>query len=189
MRGGRRTKKTLWRWRSNPLRRRDDVLEAWIVLAVWAVIAVGGTLAGIVTARAADDTFDRQRAQRTPVSAVLLADTPKATSNAYRSSAKVRWTGQDGTTHTAKALVESGKKAGSRITLWTDPHGTLVTAPPSPTGAAVEAALLGTSAALAAAGLVFGAGGLVRWRLERRRIAQWGREWDLVGPQWGHKTS
>lgn len=66
MHGGRRTKKTLWRWRSNPLRRRDDVLEAWLVLAVWALIAVGGTLAGVLTARAADDVFAQQRAERTP---------------------------------------------------------------------------------------------------------------------------
>ncbi|MDN3029275.1 hypothetical protein [Streptomyces sp. S.PB5] len=188
MSGGRRTKKTLWRWRSNPLRRRDDVLEAWVVLAVWVLIAVGGTFAGVVTARAAGDVFDRQRAEREPVRAVLLMDTPQAAANAYRSMAKVRWIAGDGSSHTGKALVESGKKAGSRVTLWTDPWGDLVTAPPSPTEAAVEAGLLGTAAALAASGLAFGAGGLARWRLERRRIAQWGREWDLVGPQWGHRT-
>ncbi|MFC8358546.1 hypothetical protein ACFUIY_01615 [Streptomyces griseorubiginosus] len=39
-----------WRRRSNPLRRRGDLLEARIVLTVWAVVAVGGTIAGLVTA-------------------------------------------------------------------------------------------------------------------------------------------
>jgi hypothetical protein len=188
MHGGRRTKKTLWRWRSNPLRRREDALEAWVVLAVWALIAVGGTFAGVVTARAAGDVFAQQRAERNPVHAVLLADTPTAEANNLRTLAKVRWTAQDGSAHTGKALVGTGKKAGASLTLWTDPRGDLVTAPPSPTAAAVEAGLLGTSAALAATGLAFGLGGLARWQLDRRRIAQWGTEWDLVGPQWGHRT-
>ncbi|MEU6378733.1 hypothetical protein [Streptomyces sp. NPDC046909] len=188
MQGNRRTKKTLWRWRSNPLRRRDDVLEAWVVLAVWAVIAVGGTLAGVVTARAAGDVLDRQRAQRTPVSAVLLADTPKATSKSYRSVADVRWTGRDGSTRTGKALVGSGKKAGTTLTLWADAQGHLVAAPPSSSEAAVEAGSLGAAAALAATGVICGAGRVARWRLDRRRIAQWSREWELVGPRWSHKT-
>lgn len=66
MRAGGRAKKWLWRWRANPLRRKDDVLEAWLVLAVWALISVGGTLAGVFTARAAYDVFAQQRAERTP---------------------------------------------------------------------------------------------------------------------------
>lgn len=41
MHGSRCTRKRFWRWRSNPLRRHDDIVEAWIVLAVWAVIAIG----------------------------------------------------------------------------------------------------------------------------------------------------
>ena len=39
------------------------------------------------------------------------------------------------------------------------------------------------------AGRVFGAGAGARWRLDRRRVDEWGREWDQVGPRWGHKTS
>ncbi|MPY40171.1 hypothetical protein FNH04_09685 [Streptomyces phyllanthi] len=42
-----------WRWRSNPLRRRDDVIEAWIVVAVWTVMVLGGALVGAVTASTA----------------------------------------------------------------------------------------------------------------------------------------
>jgi hypothetical protein len=186
---GKRTKKALWRWRNNPLRRRDDVLEAWLVLAVWALVAVGGTLAGVVTARAADDVFTRQRAERTPVRAVLLSDTPQAAAYTYRTSAKVRWTDLDGSLHTGKTLVSSGKKAGTTIVVWTNTQGDLTTTPPSRGDAAVEAGLLGAAAALAVTGLAVGAGGGTRWWLDRRRIDQWGREWDLVGPRWGHKTS
>lgn len=189
MRGSRHGKKTLWRWRSNPLRRRDDVLEAWVVLAVWALVMLGGTFAGTVTAHAAEQSFAEQRAGRTPVHAVLVADTPQAAANSYRVLAKVRWTDQDGVVHADKTLVAPGKKAGTGLTLWTNAQGEPTTTPPGPTEATIEAALLGALAALAAAGLAFGAGGLARWRLERRRIDGWGREWDLVGPSWGHKTS
>ncbi|MFJ2238076.1 hypothetical protein [Streptomyces sp. NPDC087859] len=189
MRTGRRTKRWFWRWRSNPLRRRVDVLEAWLVLAVCVLIAVGGTLAGAVTALAADGVFARQRAERTAVDAVLLADTPAAASSSYRTRAEVRWIGHDGSVRTGTTLVGSGKSAGARVTLWTNTQGALVTAPPSREDAAVEAVLLGTGAALAVTGLVVGAWGVTRRCLDRRRIGEWDSEWDLVGPQWGHKTS
>ncbi|MFE2092355.1 hypothetical protein [Streptomyces sp. NPDC059460] len=192
MDGSRRTKKRLWRWRNNPLRRRNDILEAWIMLAVWAVIAVGGTVAGLVTAHAADEVFARQRAERHSVRAVLLTDVPRSVAGDGTTSDKiaapVRWTDADGAAHTDKTLVDTRLKAGSRIVVWTDGRGEITAEPPTPTEAAVEAGALATAAALAFAGIAFGAGTLARWRLERQRIEQWGREWNLVGPQWGHKT-
>ncbi|WP_420709208.1 hypothetical protein [Streptomyces sp. AS58] len=48
------TTKRLWRWRSNPLRRREDVVEAWVVLTVRVIVAVAGAVAGLVTARSAE---------------------------------------------------------------------------------------------------------------------------------------
>jgi hypothetical protein len=189
MRGGRHTKRRLWRWRSNPLRRHDDVLEAWLVLAVWALIAVGGTFAGVVTARAADDVFAQQRAERVPVRAVLVDDSPRAAASSYQVLATVRWTTADGSVHADKILVDAGQKAGTGIKVWTNAQGDLAITPPSRSTAATEAALMGAAAALAVTGLAVGAGGATRWWLDRRRIDQWGKEWDLVGPTWGHKTS
>ncbi|MCD7442282.1 hypothetical protein K4B79_29185 [Streptomyces lincolnensis] len=189
MREGRRTTKRLWRWRNSPLRRRDDVLEAWLVLTVWVIAVVGGTLAGTLTAGAADEVFSQQRAERTSVRAVLLADTASASAKSYRAVAKVRWTTPDGSTRTDSTLVKSGQKAGSRIVVWTDRQGNLTTAPPSPTNAVLEAGFLGAVAALAVTGAAFGAGRAARWGLDRRRIARWSEEWDLVGPLWSQRTS
>ncbi|KOU58111.1 membrane protein [Streptomyces sp. MMG1533] len=192
MSGGKRAKKPLWRWRSNPLRRRDDMIEAWIVLVVWAIIVVGGTFAGFLAAHAAEGVFARQRADRHSVRAVLLDDVPQSGSAARasvgRAMAKVRWTASDGSTRTGTTLVDTDLKAGSRIVVWQNDRGEFVAEPPSPTEAALEASLLGIAAALALAGTAFGAGTLARWRLDQRRIDGWGKEWDLVGPQWGHKT-
>ncbi|MFJ8114188.1 hypothetical protein [Streptomyces sp. NPDC096132] len=186
-------KKRLWRWRDNPLRRRDDIVEAWIVLAVWTAFAAGGTAAGLVTSHAADEVFAQQRAERQPVRAVLLNDVPRAATavgvTSDRRTATVRWTASDGTPRTGRTLVDTGLKAGTSVTVWQDGQGRLTTAPPSSTEAAIESGALGTAAAAALAGLVFGGGAVVRWRLDRRRIDGWGKEWDQVGPRWGHKTS
>ncbi|MGW7386825.1 Rv1733c family protein [Streptomyces sp. NPDC054794] len=187
----RRTRVPLWRWRSNPIRRRDDVLEAWLLLVIWVLIAVGGTAAGVVTSHAADQVFAQQRAERIPVPAVLLDDVPRtATSEMGRdlASARVGWTKSDGSTHSGMTLVTTGKKAGSTVRIWIDAQGKLSTQPPTPTKSAAEAGLFGASAALALSGVVFGIGSVGRWWLNRRRIEQWDREWTLVGPQWGHKT-
>ncbi|MFF5187648.1 hypothetical protein ACFY30_28445 [Streptomyces sp. NPDC000345] len=193
MPAGKCARKRLWRWRSNPLRRRDDVVESWIVLAVWTVFAVGGTAAGLVTAHAADEVFAQQRAERQPVRAVLLTDVPLGTATlggtSDRRMTKVRWTASDGSTRTGRTLVDAGLDAGSRVTVWQDARGRLTAEPPSSTEAAIESGFLGTAAAAALAGLAFGSGAVARWRLDRRRIDEWGREWDQVGPRWGHKTS
>ncbi|MFF8941534.1 hypothetical protein ACF1A5_04470 [Streptomyces sp. NPDC014864] len=191
-RGTRRTGRRLWRWRRNPLRRHDDVVEAWVLLVMWVVIVVGGAIAGAVTALAADQEFARQRADRQAVRAVLLTDVPLGTSSAgsesYRAPGQVRWTAPDGTTRTGRTLVSTGLRSGSTVTVWQDRHGVLTTEPPGATEAAVEAGLFGTAAALGFAGLAFGTGALARWRLDRHRYAQWDAEWDLVGPRWDQKT-
>ncbi|MGQ5635826.1 MULTISPECIES: Rv1733c family protein [unclassified Streptomyces] len=186
-----RTRVPLWRWRSNPVRRRDDVLEAWLVLVMWVLVAAGGTAAGVVTAHAADQVFARQRADRVPVRAVLLDDVPRPATSGLGGdlgSARVRWTNSDGSTHSGTTLVPTGTKAGSAVRIWIDGRQRPSTQPTPPAEAAVEAALFGGSAALALSGVVFGAGSAGRWWLDRRRIARWDREWTLVGPEWSHKT-
>ncbi|WNM32103.1 hypothetical protein RKE30_17640 [Streptomyces sp. Li-HN-5-11] len=187
MSGRRNTKHRLWRWRSNPLRRHDDVVEAWIVLAMWVVILVGGAIVWTVTARAADQEFAWQRADRRAAPAVLLTDARQSTStgsDTHRALAKVRWTAPDGTVRTARTLVPSGLHSGTAVTVWHDGRGALTTEPPGPTEAAAEAVLFGGAAATAFSGLVIGAAALGRRRLDQRRYDQWEAEWDVVGPRW-----
>ncbi|CAM5711189.1 Rv1733c family protein [Streptomyces canus] len=189
---GKRTTKWFWRWRNNPLRRREDIAEAWIMLALWALVAVGGTAVGLVTAHATDETLARLRTDRHSTHAVLLTDTSKHDSSVRswddKVSATVRWTTPDGSARTGHTLVDTGLRAGTRVVVWQDGHGAPATAPPSAGEAAVEAGALGTAAGLALAGVGLGVGAVVRWRLDRQRIDSWGREWDLAGPQWGHRT-
>ncbi|MDX3388136.1 hypothetical protein PV682_42870 [Streptomyces niveiscabiei] len=192
MRGTRHARKRLWRWRNNPLRRPDDITEAWLVLAVWLLIVAAGTAVGTMTAHAADEMFARQREQRHPVRAVLLDDVPESAgvggAASDRRSAVVRWSAPDGSERTGRTLVDAGQRAGATVVVWQDTQGRLRTEPPDELESAVESATLGAGAAFGLAGALYGAGRLARWRLDRRRIEGWGREWDVVGPLWGHRT-
>ncbi|MFI6408120.1 hypothetical protein [Streptomyces sp. NPDC050548] len=189
----RRLKKRLWRLRSNPLRRHDDIVEAWIVLVMWTVVLVGGALSGLVTFHAADEVFSAQRTERHSVQAVLLADTPSPSSTVGGArdliKAEVRWTTADGTRRTGSTLVETGKKAGSKVVVWVNAAGNLTYEPPSRTDATLESAVLGLIATVAFTGLAIGTGAAARYRLDQRRIDSWDTEWKLVGPSWGRKTS
>lgn len=194
MREATRTTRRCWRWRRNPLRRHADIVEAWIVLVVWTVIAVGGTLVGVVAAHAAEDSFAQLRRERHSVPAVLVENTAGAVSTgeattSERVRAKVRWTVSDGSTRTGWTLVGSGHKPGSRVMVWMDSQGQLAAEPPTAGAAAAEAALLGAGAALTFGGLTLAAGRLAQWRLDQGRYEQWGREWAQVGPQWGPKAT
>lgn len=194
MGGGKRegcARKRLWRWRGNPLRRREDVVEAWIVLVTWVVAVVGGVVVGAVVAHATDQNFVRQRADRHPVRAVLLTDTPPTAPGGgrHRSAAEVRWTAPDGTARTGRILVDGGLRSGAAVPVWQDGRGVLVPRPAGPTEARVEAALSGAAAALALAGLSHVTATAARWRLDRRRYDRWAAEWELIGPRWDRETS
>nr|WP_234443013.1 hypothetical protein [Streptomyces cellulosae] len=174
------------------MRRRTDIVEAWIVLAVWTVIALGGTLAGLATAHAAEESFALLRRERHSVPAVLAESTSGAVptgegTEAGQVRAKVRWSASDGSTRTGRTMVDSGRSAGSKVVIWMNGQGQLTAEPPAENAAAAEASLLGIGAALAFAGLTFAAGRLTQWRLDQRRYEQWSREWETVGPQWGRK--
>ncbi|MBR8639043.1 hypothetical protein KEF29_06170 [Streptomyces tuirus] len=184
------TRVRLWRWRRNPLRRRSDRVEAWIVLLTCVLAVLGGAVAGLVAAGAADGALAAQRARAQAVPAVLTERAPKspqATTDGSGSDtvwATVRWTTPGGSTQTGRTEVEPAAEAGTRVTVWTDRSGELVDAPLSPTESMFQAAVTGLLAGAGAGGAVWAAGRLARVRLDRRRLAEWDREWERVGPQW-----
>lgn len=181
----------LWRWRRNPLRRPVDLVEAWIILIVWVVVAVGGAFAGAVTAGATADSLHHQRAERHAVTARLTEDARDSAATAGEDGdhvrAKVRWTDPDGTTHTGITLVGKGHQAGYQLRVWTDQHGRLTHAPPGDAEVALQSVLMGGSAAVASGGLTYVAGRGVRLAIDHRRAAHWDKEWKAVEPWWAHR--
>ncbi|WRZ94505.1 hypothetical protein OHB54_38950 [Streptomyces sp. NBC_01007] len=182
----------LWRWRRNPLRRRSDVLEAWIMLAAWAFTVLLGAVTGLATVRAVEHGLAQQRAEWHAVPAHLIEDAPEArgTDPAGRVVwTKVRWAAPDGTPRSGRVRVYAGTTADTPVLVWTDPHGRLVTRPASVAVARLRACLMGTFAGVGVAGVPFIVGRLLRGRLERRRMERWDEEWERIGPLWGRMTS
>ncbi|MGW0412980.1 Rv1733c family protein [Streptomyces collinus] len=179
----------LWRWRRNPLRRRADVVEAWVVLAAWLLTVVAGVLAGLVAARSVEHGLARERAAWHPTIAHVVAKAPgRATAGsagAERVWAEVRWAAADGAAHSGQARVAPGSKAATPVTVWTDQRGHLVTRPTTASEATLRATLTGGLVGLSAAAVPFAGGLVLRGRLERRRMARWDAEWARLGPQWG----
>jgi len=180
-----------WRLRRNPLRRRSYLVEAWLLIGAWTLAVVAAVGTGAWTALAVERHVDTLRAERHPVSAVLVEDAVRTVgtsdgSDSYR--ATVRWTAADGTSRTGLAHVDSSSEAGSATHVWLDARGRLVPTPPTAAQARLEGMVLAAWAAAGAGGTVLLIGRGVSARLERRRLSQWEAEWARVGPRWGHKT-
>lgn len=180
------------RWRRSPLRRREDVWEVCALLAAVLIVAVMGPLAGALSARATVETLARQRAERHPATATLVHDAPDAAGGGTtdgRVFADVRWAAPDGRTSAGRTLVDSGRKAGDRVTVWTDARNRLAPEPPSAPEADLQAAFFG-AATFVAVGAAAGAGFCgIRVALDRRRSRAWDAEWRKVASQWGRAAS
>ncbi|MFI7500833.1 hypothetical protein ACIBVL_20485 [Streptomyces sp. NPDC049687] len=184
----------LWRWRRNPLRRRADTVEAWVVLGVWALTVLSGILAGWGAAGSVEHGLARERVEWRPLEARLTEPAPgkaavrSGSSGADQVWAKVGWTGPDGSEHTGQVRVSPGSATGTPVTVWTDRQGRLVTQPATPAQARLRATLVGGLAGVCAAALPLACGRLVRARLERRRVEQWDTDWARFDALWGRPT-
>jgi hypothetical protein len=164
-------------------------VEAWVVLAAWIVGVLGTLGTGLAASLWVDHDLGARRAAAREVSAVLLEDAPDdAALTPYGGDgsvwAQVRWTDPDGSTHTSRAKVDPGGEQGGRVTVWIDRTGTPVQQPPGTLEARLQAALLGTPAAIGTACLTLIATRLILTRMERRRMAEWETEWAQIGPGW-----
>ncbi len=182
----------LWRWRRNPLKRRADVVEAWVVLGACLLTVLAGVLAGLAAAGSVEHGLARERATWRPTVARVVAQvrgkSPAHSSHASAGEqvwAEVRWTVTDGSAHTGQIRVEPGSRPGTPVTVWTDPQGHLVSRPTTASEAAFRSTLIGLLVGASAAAVPFVAGLAVRGRLERRRMDAWDTEWARLGPQWG----
>ncbi|MFE6282094.1 hypothetical protein [Streptomyces sp. NPDC057877] len=181
----------LWRWRSNPLRRPSDRMEAWFLLTVWVGALLGAVLTGWVTQTATMDSLAASRSAAERVSAVVtqmpLGGTEgKVTVETYSDQAwaQVRWTADDGTAHTGAAWIDAEAAVGTSVTVWTNGADKVIPEPVGGSQAERQAVLLGVLAGLAVAAVGLSGGHLALRRLENRSVAGWETEWALVEPQW-----
>lgn len=196
-----------WRWRRNPLRRRSDIVEAWLgvfTALMLCTVPLIGWWAGQSVDRALQRVARTQRAERTLVPAAVVespaksgaAEAPGASKAAAAMAAAgadtdprhgdvLRWIAPDRSTHTATVPVGLEVWHGDRLLLWTDKAGGLVPPPLDRATASTHAVLAGVATGSAAAGVMLMSRQVLVWRLMRRRMDSWEREWARVGQDWG----
>ena len=170
----------------NPLRRPIDRFEGLVLVVLTAVLGVAVTVAAIVGLH----TYQSQQAAAPlhPAVAVLVQPGPPADSLPRVGQARARWEFLGGersgvlTTVTAPAI--SGAAAGARVAVWLGPSGQPA-APPAGQAIMIIYALITGGAVTGIAGvallIVYA---LVRYVLDRRRLARWETAWASIGPSW-----
>ncbi|BDM69380.1 hypothetical protein HEK616_28670 [Streptomyces nigrescens] len=177
-------------WRHNPLRRGTDVAEAWMFLVTAVLLVVLPLAAGIMTAGAVNAATRPESHGWKSVSATLTADPPariglnSADSAGGRVLATVRWTATNGTVRTGETAVAQGLRAGDRTTAWLDRHGSLVRTPVTSEDAVVQGIAVGVVTASGTALLILGVNRTGSVLLNRRRYAQWEKDWAAADSAW-----
>ena len=181
----------MWRPDGNPLRRTADRVEAAAVVVLIATFLCGAPLAALTAGRAAAaNGFRAEHAQAGwhRVSAVLLRNAPASVNPMFlpvlHPRVPARWSAPDGTSRTGRVDVPVGAAAGSTVAVWINGSGWPAT-PPLRRSDVVEGIILAALLAAGAVAAVLAAFGyVVRWALDRRRLAAWDARWAVTGPQW-----
>ncbi|GAA1365998.1 Rv1733c family protein [Streptomyces beijiangensis] len=187
----------MWRWRSNPLRRTSDTVEAWTGLLLALLLLLAAPLACVMavqtTYHRGQATADNQRESRHPVQATLIESAPAANLHAERGAvgtkgkAAVRWSTQ-GSERTGIAIVAAGSPSGTVTTIWVDRHDRVTSAPLDSTDVAARSAGAGFAAIAGVILSVLGIRVSVGRMCFRRRLTEWDRAWADTEPQWAHRA-
>ncbi|MEU5979288.1 hypothetical protein [Streptomyces sp. NPDC047315] len=182
-----------WRWRRNPLRRRSDLVDAWIGLLLAVLLFIGAPLAGTLTgsavhAREAAEA-DRVRSTSHSVQAVVTGDVPQLSTDSQQTGgavllpATVRWTTADGT-RTAVAKVPAGAERGSHVQIRVDDRGRVVPAPRSDAAITAEAIETGSFVTAGAVLVVAGVRLTANTLSTHHHLVEWERDWVKTAPDW-----
>ncbi|MEV0778924.1 hypothetical protein ACIBLA_14250 [Streptomyces sp. NPDC050433] len=190
----------LRRWRHNPLRRKTDLVEAWVALGALLLMVLAVPAIGWISGALTDDAFRRTiRAQlddRHRAEAVVVRHATGTTRVAYDPEAPTeraggrpviaKWTAPDGSRHIDLVRPASPNlRAGDTFPVWTDDTGRQVKPPMDLGSARTHAVLAGIVVAAAVAGLIEAGRRLVVWRLNQVRYARLDLAWAQAGPDWG----
>ncbi|WNI19279.1 Rv1733c family protein [Actinacidiphila sp. ITFR-21] len=127
----------------------------------------------------------RQPSAGAPAMALAAADVTAQERESNVRGDLLKWTAPDHSVHVTTVSVDLEVWDQGRILLWTDRAGHLVPPPLDSATATTHSVLAGTAAAASAGGLLLITRQVVMWRLMRRRLDGWEREWARVGQDWG----
>jgi hypothetical protein len=175
----------------NPLRRRLDLIDGWLLPAMIAAFVLLSPLAaGAAGEWIHADNAAAQAAQRSwhEVRALVLRPVPGPAisangSNSWLVWTPARWTA-DGRTQTAVVPAPAGTRQDAVVPVWLDRAGRVQVPPLTASGARDRIVVAALFALASLAVLLTVLTGLARWLLDRRRLAGWEAAWRSVGPQW-----
>jgi hypothetical protein len=177
----------------NPLRRRSDRLEAWLLGGLFAAAAAATPFAAGAASRAAYQSAlqarQHQLATRYQVRAVLSQDAGAADGYSLADHVLVQasWTSVGGVRRSGEIPARPGSLPSDVVPLWTDRNGYLVSPPldRSAVAGSADAAAAGTVAAATAGWLA--AAAVSRRLLNRRRLTAWEADWLVTAPTWNRQ--
>ncbi|MFE3773832.1 MULTISPECIES: Rv1733c family protein [unclassified Streptomyces] len=179
-------------WRHDSMRRGTDVAQSWMTLIAGLLIVLGAPTAGVAAGRAVATAAQQQRAEWHQVTAVVTRQPPARVGfdtgggAGGRVHTTVRWVAPDHTARTGEAAVSPGVRVGDRTAVWLDRNGALIRDPHTPADTMAMSLAAGTVTACGAGLLVFGADRAGGYLLDRRRSAQWEREWAALDAEGRH---
>jgi len=175
----------------NPLRRRVDKIETYVVLVLVALFTLAAPVAawrtGQVAYRDGVRTERIEQAEWTRTEAILTGVGTPVRSHADSVRlvrVPARWTAPDGTARTGYLSVAAGSRVGTRVPIWVDRSGRRVAAPQTHAGTVAKAAMLAGLVVLGIGGLLIGVAILLRRACDRRRLADWQSAWLRTEPLW-----
>lgn len=157
--------------------------------ALVAAFLIGGPFAALAAGAWSHGMAQReqfaQEASRSQATAVVLAVTPPtAGTGGFMWQANARWKAPDGREATSEVPVPADTAVGGTFPVWTDRTGDLTSPPLLDSQIAGQTATGQALGVIVSAGVVALAGVLVRWSLNKRRMAAWDADWHAVGPRW-----
>lgn len=174
----------------SPLERPVDRLERGLRVVLTVVALVVLPLAAWGAGRAVYGHYTQvwqvRSARLHPVAARLLTD---ARSSGDRRGAQpdfhalVRWSDREGS-RTGIAPVRAWLHRGATATVWLDARGVIADPPENRDFAVTAGVAVGFATAFGGVAAAYGVWRAVDRSLDRRRLAQWNREWERVEPGW-----
>lgn len=175
----------------NPLRRRSDIIAAWLTPAMIVVFAaLIPAVAAVTSTLVRGDNAAVVRASHgwVHVTGRLLRSAPGPAqkdhgANIWNEAAPAQWTFR-GQQYTGAIPVPAGSRAGSLQTVHLNAAGQVQTPPLAPSQLVdrIDTLSFIVMAAVGLALLTFK--GIVRRILDKRRLAAWESDWHAVGPRW-----
>lgn len=172
----------------NPLRRPSDRVETAVLALLVIVFLVAAPFTALASGSwalaRARHAQEAQLASSYQVPALVLK--LESLQSAFEDpQAQARWTAHDGRVVTGVITVPLATAVGATEQLWTTADGQITTAPledSQVTGQAYTAEAFGVGAL---AVLLTVTGLVTRWTLDKRRMADWDKEWRATDPRVG----